>query len=118
VRNNADTLAYSTEKLLKEQGDKISAEDKTRTEEAIAKLRKALQGGDISAIEQASEELTQASHKIAEVMYRQAAEQQAASADTASEQKEEAAASGSQSGEEVVDADFEVVDEDEKKEKS
>ena len=118
VRNNADTLAYSTEKLLKEQGDKISAEDKTRTEEAIAKLRKALEGGDISAIEQASEEVTQASHKIAEVMYSQAAEQQAASADTASEQKEEAAASGSQSGEEVVDADFEVVDEDEKKEKS
>jgi len=115
IKNNADTLAYTTEKLLKEQGDKISADDKKRTEDAIAKLRKALEGGDVSAIERATEEVKQASHKIAEVMYRQAAAQQQATAtETASDEKSgEAAASDSQGAEEVVDADFEVVDDEE-----
>jgi len=111
VRNTADTLAYTTEKLLKEQADKIGAEDKKNVEDAIAKLRKALEGGDISAIERASEELKQASHKIAEVMYQQAAQQQAASAGTTSEQEEEPEPSGPQADEDVVDADFDVVDE-------
>ena len=114
VRNEADTLAYTTEKLLKEQGDKIDEEDKTKTEEAVAKLRKALESGDISEIERATEEVRQASHKIAEAMYRHAAEQQqAASADTAPEQEEEQAAAAD-SEEDVEDADYEVVDDDEK----
>ena len=110
IRNNADTLAYTTEKLLREQGDKIGAEDKKKVEDAIAELRKALEGGDISAIERASEELKKASHKIAEVMYQQAAQQQAASAGTTSEQEEEAEPAGPQADEDVVDADFDVVD--------
>ena len=113
VKNAADTLAYSTEKLLKEQGDKIGAEDKKQVEDAIAKVRKALEGGDISAIEQASEELKKASHKIAEVMYQQAAQQEAATAETGSEQKDEGGESGPQADEDVVDADFDVVDEQE-----
>jgi molecular chaperone DnaK len=113
VRNDADTLAYTTEKLLKEQSDKIDEEDKRRTKEAVAKLRKALESGDVSEIERVADEVRQASHKIAEVMYRHAAEQQqAASAETAPEQEEEAAAADSK--EDVEDADYEVVDDDEK----
>jgi len=114
VRNDADTLAYTTEKLLKEQGDKIGEEDKSKTEEAVAKLRKALESGDVSEIESAAEEVRQASHKIAEVMYRHAAEQQqAASAEGGSEQAEEEPAAAD-SKEDVEDADYEVVDDEEK----
>jgi len=119
VRNSADTFAYTTEKMLKEQADKISAGDKARTEEAVAKVRKALEGSDIPAIERAVEELKQASHKIAEAMYRQAAAQQQTASSTASssEQQGGSASSESQDKENVVDADFDVVDDEQDKKK-
>jgi len=79
VRNEADSMIYSTEKNIKDLGDKVSAEDKSKTEQAIAELRKALEGGDIQAIKDKTEALKQASYKIAEEIYKQQASQQAAS---------------------------------------
>jgi molecular chaperone DnaK len=71
VRNEADSMIYATEKNIKDLGDKVSAEDKSKTEEAIANLRKALEGGDLQAIKEKTEALKQASYKIAEEIYKQ-----------------------------------------------
>jgi len=71
VRNEADSMIYSTEKNIKELGDKVSAEDKSKTEEAIAELRKALEGGDLQVIKDKTEALKQVSYKIAEEIYKQ-----------------------------------------------
>jgi len=71
VRNEADSMIYSTEKNIKDLGDKISAEDKSKTDEAIAELRRALEGSDIQAIKDKTEALKQVSYKIAEEIYKQ-----------------------------------------------
>jgi len=71
VRNEADSMIYSTEKNIKDLGDKIKAEDKSKTEEAIADLRKALESGDIQSIKDKTEALKQISYKIAEELYKQ-----------------------------------------------
>ena len=76
ARNEADTMIYSTEKNIKDLGDKVSAADKAKTEEAIADLRKALESGDIQAIKDKTEALKQASYKIAEEIYKQQGAQQ------------------------------------------
>ena len=108
ARNNADSLIYSTEKSMNELGDKVDAETKSRIEEIIGRLRKEMEGEDVDKIKSISEELTQASHKLAETMYQQASESggEQAGADSAG-------ASGSQSSgsedEDVVDADYEEV---------
>ncbi len=70
ARNRADSLVYSTEKLLKENRDKVSQEDAGKIEEALAETRKALEGADAAAINAAVEKLTAATHKLAEAMYR------------------------------------------------
>jgi molecular chaperone DnaK len=114
IRNNADSLAYQTERSLKEHGDKLSTEDKKQIETALSEVKEALKGQDIERIKKASENLMQSSHKLAQIIYAQAqqqAKQQAAggqttSSDTKSSQK--------QTDEKVVDADYEVVDEEEK----
>ena len=72
ARNQADSLLYSTEKNLTEHGDKIGEDDKTKITEAIAGLRKAMEGDDPAAIESATQTLTTASHKLAEEMYKKA----------------------------------------------
>jgi molecular chaperone DnaK len=66
-------MIYSTEKNIKDLGDKVSAEDKAKTEEAIAELRKTLEGGDLQSIKDKTEALKQASYKIAEEIYKQQA---------------------------------------------
>jgi len=71
VRNEADSMIYATEKNIKDLGDKVSAADKSKTEEAIADLRKALDSGNIQAIKDKTEALKQASYKIAEEIYKQ-----------------------------------------------
>ncbi|MDR1857960.1 MAG: molecular chaperone DnaK [Treponema sp.] len=73
VRNEADTMIYSTEKNIKDLGDKVNAADKGKVEEAIADLRKALEGGDTQTIKDKTETLKQASYKIAEEIYKQQA---------------------------------------------
>jgi len=106
ARNQADSMIYSVEKNIKEFGDKISAEDKTRIEEAVAKVKKAMEGDDLGAIRSAQDELTQASHKLAEAMYAKSTEQQAG--------PQAGAGPNAQPGQgkkddDVVDADFEEV---------
>ncbi|WP_461255654.1 molecular chaperone DnaK [Treponema sp. R80B11-R83G3] len=71
VRNEADSMIYATEKNIKDLGDKVSAADKSKTEEAIADLRKALEGSDLQSIKNKTEALKQASYKIAEEIYKQ-----------------------------------------------
>ncbi len=73
VKNKADALAYSTERSLKDYGDKISAEEKTQVEEKLNALKSALKGSDTAAIQKAMEELTTVSHKLAEEVYKAAA---------------------------------------------
>ena len=104
ARNDADSLIYSTEKSLNEYGDKISEEDRNEIQSAIAKLRETLNGNDIEAIKVETDALTQASHKLAEVMYAQAAADSETTAEDATTETET-------SDETVVDAEAEIVDE-------
>ena len=106
ARNSADSLIYSTEKSLNEYGDKISEENRNEIQSVIEKLRETLIGNDIEAIKAATDALTQASHKLAEVMYAQAASESETTTET-----EDATAETETSDETVVDAEAEVVDE-------
>jgi molecular chaperone DnaK len=112
ARNSADALIYSTEKSIKELGDKVDSETKSKVDEASAALKKAMEGENTEEIKRLSEELTQISHKLAEAMYQQASasEQQA---DAGAESADQAG--GAAPEEDVVDADFEEVKEDDKK---
>jgi molecular chaperone DnaK len=110
AKNQADTLLYQTEKNLKEHGDKVSAEDRTKIEEAVTALRKAMEGNDPDAIESATQTLTSASHKLAEEMYKKAS----ASATAGAASPGEESPNGAKTDEKVVDAEFEEVDKDKK----
>ncbi|MGH9431576.1 MAG: molecular chaperone DnaK [Terriglobia bacterium] len=72
LKNRADAMIYSTEKMLKEHRDKVSGEDAKSIEDALEDAKKAVQSGDTSQITASIDRLTQASHKLAEAMYRQA----------------------------------------------
>jgi molecular chaperone DnaK len=106
ARNNADSLIYTTEKSLKELGDKLDESIRTDVNRIIEQLKKAMEGEDAAEIKRYSEELTQASHKLAETLYARASEGQAGAGAGAG-----AGASGETppQDEEVVDADFEEV---------
>ena len=112
AKNQADTLIYQTEKNLSEHGDKIAAEDKTKVEEAVAALKKAMEGTDPEAIESATQALTTASHKLAEEMYK-AASASAATGNGASAEGGTGAGE-TKTDEKVVDAEFEEVDKEKK----
>jgi len=113
VRNNADALIYSTEKTIKELGDKVDSETKSKVEAVIPNLKKAIENNDTDEIKRLSEELTQASHKLAEAMYQQtAAEQQAEQGAGGANDAQPGAAAPD---DDVVDADFEEVKDDAKK---
>ncbi len=115
ARNEADQLVYSTEKTLREHGDKISEDEKKKIEEAIARLKDAMKGDSIEAINSAKEALVQVSHKLAEEMYKQA--QAAGAQATAGSAGGSDAGTGegaTESKDGAVDADFEVVDDDKK----
>jgi molecular chaperone DnaK len=112
AKNQADTLIYQTEKNLSEHGDKIAAEDKTKIEEAVASLKKAMEGTDPEAIESATQALTTASHKLAEEMYKKASASAAAGSDASAKGGTEAGET--KTDEKVVDAEFEEVDKDKK----
>jgi molecular chaperone DnaK len=110
ARNSADTLIYSTERSIRDLGDKVDDSTKSKVEDAVAALRKAMEGNDAGEIKRLSEELTQQSHKLAEAMYQQASR---GGQETGQEAGEDA--SGAKAPEEdVVDADFEEVKEDKK----
>jgi len=104
VRNQADTLVYQTEKLLKEQGEKIAGDEKDRVEAALKELKDALGGSDVEAIKSGTEALMNASQTFAQKLYEQAnAEQQAAAGGAGG------AGASAPNDDEVVDA--EIVDE-------
>lgn len=107
ARNHADGLVYATEKSLKEYGDKIDSSEKKKIEDAIAAVKKEMEGNDADAIKKASDELTQASHKLAEAVYAKAGHQGA-------EQPGEAPGEEAAKGENVVEAEFEELKEDKK----
>ena len=110
ARNHAASLIYSTEKSLKDLGDKVDAGTRGKVESAAAALKKALEGDDVAEIKRLTEELTQSSHKLAEAIYKQTAQQEQAANGEANGQ----AASGNRSDDDVVDADFEEVKGDKK----
>ena len=112
TRNNADSLVNATQQTLDELGDKAPADAKAAAESAIAEAKSALEGNDIEAIKASVEKLQQAGYKLAEVVYSQNGGDPAAAA---------AAAAGAQGGaapadDDTIEADYEVVDDDDKKE--
>jgi molecular chaperone DnaK len=107
VRNHADTLIYATEKSMTDLGDKIDATTRSNVEDAITRLKKAMEGNDAEEIKRLSEELTKASHKLAEALYARTAQAGAAGAGgPGAAGGEEQAKKGE---EEVVEAEFEEV---------
>jgi molecular chaperone DnaK len=120
IRNNADNLAYQCEKQLRELGDKLSADQKQGVEDAIKDVRDKLNGNDADAIKRATEELQTRFQNISAELYKQAASQKAGAqhggtAGPAGSEGAEGTGGAGRSGDNVVDADFEVVDEDKKK---
>ena len=97
VRNQTDSLCYSTEQTLKDLGDKVPADMKKQVEDAVTDAKKALDGTDIDAIKSAGEKLQEVGHKLAEIVY----------SDTAAQASGDQATGGA---DDVVDADYEVVD--------
>jgi molecular chaperone DnaK len=110
ARNQADSLIYSTEKNLTEHGDKVGEDDKNKIKDAIAAVRKAMEGNDVAAIESAMQALTSASHKLAEEMYKKAS---AAAGAGPSGTRGNGGAQG-KTDDKVVDAEFEEVDKEKK----
>jgi len=111
ARNQADQLAYSVEKNLKEFGDKVSASDRQQIEEKVKALKEVLKHDDAEAIKKASDELMQASHKLAEEVYKKAQAKGPETRDSSHESKAEAAGKSDGKGDDkVVDAEFKVQD--------
>ncbi|UCF37213.1 MAG: molecular chaperone DnaK [Acidobacteriota bacterium] len=113
ARNRADNLVYQSEKLLRENADKISESDKKSIEEAIEKAKQAIQEGGLDRINKAVEDLTQASHKLAEVMYQSAQADGQAAGGAGPQTGGSTDSQQDQDEEEVIDAEY--VDVDEKK---
>ena len=102
VRNQTDSLCYSTEQTLNELGDKVSADVKSKAEAAIADAKKALEGSDVEAIKAAGEFLQSVAYELAQVVYADA------------QQQTDGAAGAQPADDDVVDADYEVVDDEDK----
>ena len=113
ARNRADAMIYSTENTLKEHRDKIGEEDAKQIETAIEETKQAVQGGDPEAINRAVDNLTQASHKLAEAMYKASGptDGEGAASDGASTGADGASAAAEDNKEDAVDAEFVDVDE-------
>ena len=102
VRNQTDSLCYSTEQTLNELGDKVSADVKSKAEAAIADAKKALEGSDVEAIKAAGESLQSVAYELAQVVYADA------------QQQTDGVAGAQPADDDVVDADYEVVDDEDK----
>ena len=110
ARNRADSLVYETEKNINELSDKIDDAAKEKVNAAVAKVKQALEADNHAEIQSSTEELTQVWHEVSAQIYQQAADAGAASAEAPSGDPSEASAES-----DVVDAEYEVVNEDEKK---
>ncbi len=110
IRNQADSLVYSSEKMLKEAGDVATAEQKDKIQKGIAELKEAISGGDVASIKAKTESLQSAIYELSSAMYQKASQQQQQQAGPSSGQSSEQS-SGQQSGPQgnYVDADYEVV---------
>ncbi len=106
TRNRADEVVYSTEKSLRELGDKVDADEKAKIESALDEVKEALKGSDVQKIKATMENLVQASHKLAEAVYAQASAEAGGGAPAGGVPGEEAGPDE----EEVIDADYEVMD--------
>lgn len=108
VLNQADTLVYTTEKTLKELGDKVSGDQKAKVEKALEAAKEAMKSEDVERIKSAIEELTKEMHAISTILYQQQAQQQ-------TEQKgQQEAPKDEKKDENVTDAEYKVVDDDKK----
>ena len=103
VRNQTDSLAYSTEQTLSDLGDKVPGDVKADAEAAIADAKKALEGTDVDAIKAAGDKLQEVAYKLAQIVYSDA------------QQATETPSGSSNADDDVVDADYEVVDDDQDK---
>jgi molecular chaperone DnaK len=110
ARNQADSLVFSTEKSLKEHGDKITAEEKTAIENGIADLKKSLEGSDSEDVKKKTQDLVQASMKLGEAVYKSQQKEQPKNEDSKESKSEK-----TDDKENVVDADFEDIKEDKEK---
>lgn len=123
VKNQADNMIYQVEKMIQEHGDKISTEEKTKIEDEVKNLKNQLNSENTEAIQSAIEQLTQSTHKLSQAVYQQAAQQQQSQEKNSSEQNTQEETTHSEQNrkeervteEKVVDADYEVVDNEEKK---
>ena len=116
LRNQADTLIYTVEKTLKESGDKVSEDEKNNITENIKDLRKALEEDDADKIKSNVEKLTTSSHKLAEEIYKKASAQTQQQETAEEGEKSNQSETGEKKGEEkVVDADYEVEKDEDKK---
>jgi molecular chaperone DnaK len=106
TKNQADSMIYATEKSMKDLGDKVDSETKNKVQVEIDSLKKLMESDDVEAIKKGLESLTQASHKLAEMMYAQATKDKAAEG---GEGPEGQAGGAKKDDDDVVDADFEEV---------
>jgi len=109
LRNQAENLIYSTEKSLGDLGDSLPAEEKAKVEATKEQLRKSLEGDNIDAIRSDMEALTQASHKLAELLYSKQQEAPESEEPQAEASSEEGTSSRKNKDEDIVDADYEEV---------
>ena len=112
TRNRADSLVYETEKNISEFGDRIDDASKEKVNAAVARVKQAIEADNHAEIQSSTDELTQVWHEVSAQIYQQAADDGAASADAPTGEPDPAAADS-----DVVDAEYEVVNEDEKKDK-
>ena len=110
ARNQADSIVFSTEKSLKEHGDKISSEEKKTIEQGIADLKEALKGNDTEDLKKKTQSLVQSSMKLGEAVYKSQQKSQ-----TKDDKKDKGPDNKGNDKENVVDADFEDVKEDKEK---
>jgi len=110
VRNEADSLLYSTEKSLKDYGDKISSDEKAKIEHAMQELKDTMSSGSVEEVKSKTEALQQAAYKLAEEMYKATSAQQGAAGDQGTAGAQDASSHGKKTDDGVEDADFEVVD--------
>ena len=104
AKNHAESLIYTTEKNMKDMGEKISADDRQRIETEIANVRSALQNGTVDTIKSASEKLTEVSYEVFGKIYQQEAAQ--------AQQANSTASSANANDDAPIDAEYEVVDDD------
>ncbi|HVN24863.1 MAG TPA: molecular chaperone DnaK [Syntrophorhabdales bacterium] len=109
ARNQLDNLIYGTEKTLNESKDKLSAQDISSVESAISSAKEALKSGELSRIRPAIDEMTKASHKIAELLYKKTTEAQAGGGGPEQQQAQRPGGGGSRGNDDVVDVEFEDV---------